>query len=388
MRSRRAHFGAPSGPGHQRAARASDVGGLTAGDSAAAAANTTMPAARERQRWRTVAQRLQTAPAPDPVARSRYPCGSLDDGTGVRGPLVGQVPRQGNSDAVRLVSTLAAILSIGAGVIHVSAAGDHTSLPVMFAGFLAVATLQIALGALLLWRRPSKLLIAAGVGLMVGSIAVWVLSRTEGLPFLEDGHTEAIGFKDGITVLFELGSIPLLLLLMSQELDRVSLPSPRLASHALAVTGAGCFALMAPALLLGGGEHHSHDQAVKLGSTRRTTAKVSSSRMLRKKATTTASPARNQVPATPTRAATSRGAGTSTPASSSRAHRWARATSTPGVARPMTHRITTPTTTTGATTAVASTTVAATATRSTEATTVLDTATATTEAAARRTTPR
>ena len=183
----------------------------------------------------------------------------------MRGPLVGQVPRQGNSDAVRLVSTLAAILSIGAGVIHVSAAGDHTSLPVMFAGFLVVATLQIALGALLLWRRPSKLLIAAGLGLMVGSIAVWVLSRTQGLPFLEDGHTEPIGFKDGVTVLFELGSIPLLLLLLSRELDRVSLPSPRLASHALALTGVGCFALMAPALLLGGGEHHSHEQAVELG---------------------------------------------------------------------------------------------------------------------------
>ena len=169
------------------------------------------------------------------------------------------------SDPVRLVGTVAAVLSVGAGVIHFSAAGDHTGLPVMFAGFMVVATLQVALGALLLARRPSRPLLAAALALMVGSIGVWLLSRTAGLPFLEDGHQEPIGFKDGVTVLFELGSIPALLLLLSSELDRVSLPSPRLAGQTLATLGAGCFALLTPALLLGGGGHHSHEQAVEMG---------------------------------------------------------------------------------------------------------------------------
>lgn len=163
------------------------------------------------------------------------------------------------------MAQIAAVLSIGAGVIHVSAAGDHTNLPVMFAGFMVVATLQVALGALLLSRRPSRLVVAAGVLLMISSVGVWVLSRTEGLPFLENGHTEPVGFKDGVTVLFELGSIPALLLLMSRDLSRVSLPSPRLGSQAIAALGIGCFALMVPALMLGGGEHHSHDQAVEMG---------------------------------------------------------------------------------------------------------------------------
>ncbi len=172
---------------------------------------------------------------------------------------------QGNSDAVRLVAQVAAVLSIGAGVIHVSAAGDHTNLPVMFAGFMVVATLQVALGALLFSRRASRLVIVGGLALMVGSIAVWVVSRTAGLPFLEDGHTEPIGFKDGVTVLFELASVPALLLLLSPDLARVSLPSPRLGSQTLAAAGALCFALMVPALLLGGGGHHSHEQAVELG---------------------------------------------------------------------------------------------------------------------------
>ena len=169
------------------------------------------------------------------------------------------------TDAARLVARVAAVLSIGAGVIHVSAAGDHTNLPVMFAGFLAVAVLQVALGALLLWRRPSRLLVTAALLLMVGSVGVWLLSRTSGLPFLEDGHQEAVGFKDGTTVLFELASIPPLLLLLSRDLAQATLPSPRLAHQTSSLVGVACFALMVPALMLGGGGHHSHEQAVELG---------------------------------------------------------------------------------------------------------------------------
>ena len=44
----------------------------------------------------------------------------------------------GSLDAARLVARLTAILSIAAGVIHLSAAGDHRNLPVMLAGFLVV----------------------------------------------------------------------------------------------------------------------------------------------------------------------------------------------------------------------------------------------------------
>jgi hypothetical protein len=181
--------------------------------------------------------------------------------------------RQGNKrgygpdsrDAVRLVGEVAAILSIGAGVIHISAAGDHTELPVMFTGFLLVAALQIALGALLLRRPPSRLIIAAAVAMTLSSIGLWVLSRTAGLPFIEGGHLEPVGFKDGITKLFEIATIPLLLLLLSPELARVSLPSRRLGGQTRAAAGTACAVLLVPALLLGGGTQHSHEQAVALG---------------------------------------------------------------------------------------------------------------------------
>ena len=163
------------------------------------------------------------------------------------------------------MAEVAAILSFGAGVIHISAAGDHTDLPVMFAGFLVVAALQIALGALLLRRPPSRLIIAGAVAMTLSSIGLWLLSRTAGLPFLPDGHIEPIGFKDGVTKLFEVASIPLLLLLLSKELPRVSLPSRRLGVQTRASVGMACIALMAPALVLGGGTQHSHEQAVALG---------------------------------------------------------------------------------------------------------------------------
>ena len=181
--------------------------------------------------------------------------------------------RQGNKrayepdsrDAVRLVGEVAAILSIGAGVIHISAAGDHTELPVMFTGFLLVAALQIALGALPLRRPPSRLIIAGAVAMTLSSIGLWVLSRTAGLPFIEGGHVEPIGFKDGVTKLLEIASIPMLLLLLSPDLARMSLPSRRLGGQTRAAVGSTCAVLLVPALLLGGGTQHTHAQAVALG---------------------------------------------------------------------------------------------------------------------------
>jgi hypothetical protein len=171
----------------------------------------------------------------------------------------------GTTDAARVVGRLTAIVSIAAGVIHVSAAGEHTNLPVMLVGFLAVAALQVALGAVLLWRRPSRGLILAAVALTLGSIAVWVVSRTSGLPFLEDGHMEPVGVKDAICVLFEIACLPGLLLLLSRDLPAVALPSPRLASQAVSAAAVATFALMVPALAFEGGAHHTHEEAVALG---------------------------------------------------------------------------------------------------------------------------
>ena len=153
-----------------------------------------------------------------------------------------------------------ALLSISAGMVHVSAAADHRNLPVMLAGFLVVATLQVGLGGLALLRRPGRLLLLAGIGLFAGSLGMWLLSRTSGLPFLEGGHMEPIGFKDGIAKVFEIGAIGAALLLMLRDLPSVHLPTARLGRQALTGLATGAFALSVPAMVLGGGEHHSAEQ--------------------------------------------------------------------------------------------------------------------------------
>jgi hypothetical protein len=152
----------------------------------------------------------------------------------------------GLTSAARLVSCATGLLLIGAGVIHVSAAADHTNLPVMMVGFLVVACLQVGLGGLLIARRPGRLLIAAGVAMTAASIGLWLMSRTVGLPFLPGGHMEPIGFKDGVCVLFEIGTLPALLLLGSRELLSLTLPTPRLGTQALGLLSAGMFALLCP----------------------------------------------------------------------------------------------------------------------------------------------
>jgi hypothetical protein len=168
-------------------------------------------------------------------------------------------------DAGRLIATCTAICSFAAGTIHVSAAADHSNLPVMMAGFLVVATLQVAFGGLLLWRRPNRLILLGAFAMMASSIGLWVLSRTAGLPFLPGGHMEPIGFKDGITVVLELATLPGILLLMSRELQSLALPSHRLGTQTVSTVGTFAFLLMVPALMLGGGEHHSHDEMVAAG---------------------------------------------------------------------------------------------------------------------------
>jgi hypothetical protein len=84
-----------------------------------------------------------------------------------------------------------------------------------------------------------------------------------GLQFIGGEDVEPVGFKDGVTKLFEIASIPVLLLMLSKDLAHVSVP-PRLGTRAITVLGTACLALMPPALLLGG-HTHSHAQSMAMG---------------------------------------------------------------------------------------------------------------------------
>jgi hypothetical protein len=101
---------------------------------------------------------------------------------------------------------LAGALTAVAGLIHVKAAVDHVGHYWLFAVvFAAVACGQIAL-AVVLWRTDvADRVLAAAAVVTVGVVAVWIVSRTVGLPIGPwAGEAEAIGVSDAIVMIIEL----------------------------------------------------------------------------------------------------------------------------------------------------------------------------------------
>jgi hypothetical protein len=96
-------------------------------------------------------------------------------------------------------------LSWGAALIHVSAAIGHlheSGLYVLF--FALLAPTQLGWGFLVCRRRTRELLLA-GVALSLLVAAVWLMSRTTGLPVgPEPWHPEAVGAIDAIATADEL----------------------------------------------------------------------------------------------------------------------------------------------------------------------------------------
>ncbi|MEY2588137.1 MAG: hypothetical protein QOJ67_121 [Acidimicrobiaceae bacterium] len=92
-----------------------------------------------------------------------------------------------------------AVLSLGAAVIHAAFAPGHFSESWSHGLFFAVlAWLQVGLAYFLL-ARPSRWVYVAGLFNIV-VIAVWVMSRTVGVPFFPGaGTTEDVGFPDALT---------------------------------------------------------------------------------------------------------------------------------------------------------------------------------------------
>jgi hypothetical protein len=111
------------------------------------------------------------------------------------------VPR---SAAVEARTSLA-LASLSAGLIHVIAGFHHWSEWWLFGfGMFVMAVAQVAAAAALGYTRGRCALVAALV-VSVPIVALWVWSRTTGLPFGPDpGEAEAIGVPDAICTVTEL----------------------------------------------------------------------------------------------------------------------------------------------------------------------------------------
>jgi hypothetical protein len=104
----------------------------------------------------------------------------------------------------QLLRPAVALLSAGVALIHIAVIQEHLQEDVLFgAFFIALSVFQLA-WAMAVLVRPTRLLLWAGIVVNLGTIAVWVVSRTVGLPFgPEAGEVGVAGLGDGLATAFE-----------------------------------------------------------------------------------------------------------------------------------------------------------------------------------------
>jgi hypothetical protein len=119
--------------------------------------------------------------------------------------MLGWSGRAGD-DVEGLLRVGVASMSLGAAVIHAAVVPDHQGLPLHVAFFLVTAAVQSGLAAVVLRSRSGRwLALTAACNAVIA--AIWVVSRTTGVPVEGVGAAEPIGFKDAISTLLEIGVV-------------------------------------------------------------------------------------------------------------------------------------------------------------------------------------
>ena len=101
---------------------------------------------------------------------------------------------------------VAGLLTLGAGLVHATAAGTHAGDTTLVALFALTAVGQAVLGAALLaWPERRTLVVSAVVNLVIAG--GWLLSRTTGIPFVDGlAQVEAIGLQDLMATVLEVAA--------------------------------------------------------------------------------------------------------------------------------------------------------------------------------------
>jgi predicted branched-subunit amino acid permease len=138
---------------------------------------------------------------------------------------------------------VACALAWASALVHVVAAFDHLGESRLFAAlFVLSAVLQFAAGWAM-YRRPSRRVLAFTVVLSVGIAAVWLMSRTVGLPIGPEHWTpEEIGPLDVISTADEL-ALPWLVAVYARRTPRPLAVTANVAGGALVVVSALAFML-------------------------------------------------------------------------------------------------------------------------------------------------
>lgn len=131
--------------------------------------------------------------------------------------------------------SLAALGFLAAGIIHLAQVALHLAEDVRFGAFFVIVGGLQLLAALALVRARRPAWYWLGIAGSVATIAIWLISRSLGLPFgAEPGLAEAIGSADAAASLLEGLTVAALLLWLR---DRS--PGAGLGAHALAASGLG-----------------------------------------------------------------------------------------------------------------------------------------------------
>lgn len=143
-------------------------------------------------------------------------------------------------------------LAWAASLIHVQAAIDHFDEYWLYAiFFIALALAQFA-WAIALRRSPRSGLLVTGAIVSVAVVALWLLSRTVGLPLGPDLHgPEPAGLLDVIATADEIAIAGLITLQLHAPAEPGGLRGGRAAS----LRGAALLLIILSSLLLAGGAH-------------------------------------------------------------------------------------------------------------------------------------
>lgn len=101
-----------------------------------------------------------------------------------------------------------AALSGGAGVIHAAVTGEHFDESLAYGWFFVMAAVAQCGWPVWLLRSGSRQALAVGLVGNLAIVALWVVSRTLGLPVgPEAGEPEAVGALDPLATVYEVGIV-------------------------------------------------------------------------------------------------------------------------------------------------------------------------------------
>lgn len=144
-------------------------------------------------------------------------------------------------------------LAWGAGLIHWEAAIEHLQEHALFAVFFAFLAATQCLWGIAVYRSPARGLLRAGAVMSLMVVALWIVSRTSGLPIGPDHWTpERVGALDSVAT----GDEVVLALLVLFQLRSGAAGALERGGRHLATAAALTLILLSSLSLIAGGPAH------------------------------------------------------------------------------------------------------------------------------------